>query len=247
MAVALLVSGRQARPLGGGQLLDAIEHAGPGFVLLANVTLGDAAVEHLVEVVRVGVHEDRLARATGRQVGDRGLGLHVLHGIHADAQMGQKRLGKDLAQLVVDRGSAGRHAIASAIAAERAKEGTVRGAGVHAVQTVDDVQAFLEGLQRLDGLGQLGCGQRAAVAHSRRDAGLRVEALILHEEDHAFRTTGTNRSRSADSWKDGGSQSGAGAGSHSLEQISTIQMHTVLRNPSRSQTNSKKQRRVREI
>ena len=135
------------------------------------------------------MHEDRLARSARRQVRDRGFGLHVLHRVHADAEMRQQRLGKHLAQIIVNRGAAGRHAIAAAVTAERSEERAVRRAGVEAVQTVDDVQTLLEGLKRLDRLRKLRLGQRTAARHARRNAGLRIESLVLQEEDHALGPT----------------------------------------------------------
>ena len=89
------------------------------------------------------MHEDRLPGAAGRQRRNRGLGRHVLNGVHADAQMRQQRLRQDLAQFIIDGRSTGRHTVTTAIAAERAEEGAMRRAGVHAVQAVDDMQSFL--------------------------------------------------------------------------------------------------------
>ena len=87
------------------------------------------------------MHEDRLPGAAGRQRRNRGLGRHVLNRVHADAQMRQQRLRQHLAQFIIDRRCTGRHAVTTAIAAERAEEGAVGRAGVDAVQPVDDVQA----------------------------------------------------------------------------------------------------------
>ena len=105
------------------------------------------------------MHEDRLPGATGRQRRDRGLGGHVLNRVHADTQVGQQRLRQDLAEFIIDGRGARRDPVTTAIAAERAEEGAVRGAGVLAVQAVDDVQAFFVGFQGLNGLRQCGTGQ----------------------------------------------------------------------------------------
>ena len=106
------------------------------------------------------MHEDGLPCAAGGQVRDRRLGCHVLHGVHADAQMRQERLRQGIAELIVNGGCTGWHAIAATITTERAEEGTVRWTGMQAVEAVDDVESFLVRLQRFNRLGQLGFGQR---------------------------------------------------------------------------------------
>ncbi len=106
------------------------------------------------------MHENRPTATAGRQCRNRGLGRHVLNGVHADAQMGQKRLRENLAEFVIDRGTTGRHTVTAAIPAERTEEGALRGTGVYAVQAVDDVQSFLIRFECLDGLGKFCFRQR---------------------------------------------------------------------------------------
>ena len=130
------------------------------------------------------MHEDRLPRSTGGKIRDRGLGFHVLHRVHADAEMRQQRPGQHLAQFKINRRAAGRRAVAAAVAAECAEESAVARAGVHAVQTIDDVQALFEGLQCGDGFRQFRLRQGAAALHASRDAGRRIKPLILQEKDH---------------------------------------------------------------
>jgi hypothetical protein len=99
----------------------------------------------------------------------------------------------------------------------------VRRTGVDTVQAVDDVKSVFKGLQRLDRLRQFGFGQRATVFHTRRDAGLRIKALILHEKDHPlWPTVGGSGSRVADSRKHGRCQSRTCGGGHLTEEFSTI-------------------------
>ena len=159
LAVTLLVRARQRTPFGGRQLLNAIEHARLRLVPLANRPLRNAAVQHLIQVVGIRVHENRLARATRREICHGRLGLHVLQRIHADAKMRQQCLRQRLAQRVINGRPTRRHAVAAAVPAQRTKERTMRRAGVHTVQTVNDVQPFLVRLQRLDRLRQLHLGQ----------------------------------------------------------------------------------------
>ena len=73
--------------------------------------------------------------------------------------MGQQGLRQRFAQLVIDGRSTRRHTVTTAVTTKRAKESAVRRAGMHAVQTIDDVQSFLKGLKRFNGLGKLGLGQ----------------------------------------------------------------------------------------
>ena len=133
-------------------------------------------------MIRVGVHEDRLPRAAGGQVCDRRLGLHVLDGVHADAQMRQQCLRQSFADFVVDRRCTWWHTVASAIPAQRAEERAVRRAGVGAMQTVDDMQAIFVWLKRTDRLGQRDLGQRSTVLQSLGNACIGMEPLVLHEE-----------------------------------------------------------------
>ena len=190
LVVALLVGEGEVRSFGARELFDPIEHHGLGFVLIADVALGDAAVEKLIEMVGVGVHEDGLACAACREVGDGGLGLHVVEGVHPDTKVGEERLGEVLTEFVVDGGGAGWDAVTAAIAAESSEEGAVGGAGVGAVEAVDDVELFFEGLEGGDGVGEDGFGEEAAVDHVGGDAGLGIEALVLEKEDNALGSTG---------------------------------------------------------
>ncbi len=112
-------------------------------MLQSNIAGGDTTEQHLVKVIGIGMHEDRLRGTAGRQRRNGRLGLHVLHRIHTDAQMRQQSLRQYLAQLIIDRRSAGRNSITTSIATQRTKEGAVRRTGVQAMQTVDDVQSFL--------------------------------------------------------------------------------------------------------
>lgn len=61
------------------------------------------------------------------------------------------------------------------------------------METVDDVQSFFVRFERFDWLGKFGSRQRTTVAHSFGDAGLRIEALILHEKDDPFGSPGNAR------------------------------------------------------
>ena len=63
-------------------------------MLIADVALGDATVKKLIEMVGVGVHEDGLARAACREIGNGGLGLHVIERVHPDAEVRKKGLGE---------------------------------------------------------------------------------------------------------------------------------------------------------
>ena len=103
--------------------------------------------------------------------------------------MGKKGLGELFAQLVIDGSGTGRNSITPTIATEGAEEGAVSRAGVGAVETVDDVELFFEGLKSGNGVGENGFGKRAAINHVGGDAGLRIEALILEEKDNAFRAS----------------------------------------------------------
>ena len=69
--------------------------------------------------------------------------------------MRQQRLRQGLAEFIIDGGTTGRHTVTAAIPAERTEEGAMRGAGVHAVQAVDDVQSLLVGSSALMGSGSL--------------------------------------------------------------------------------------------
>ena len=184
LTVALLVCTRQRPALRGGQLLNAIKHARLRFVPLANRPRRNAAEQHLVQVIRIRVHEDWLARATGREIRHRRLGLHVLQRIHANAKMRQQRLRQYLAQRVINRRATRRHTVAAAITTQRTKERTVRRAGVNPMQTVDNVQPLLVRLQRLNRFRQLRLGQRTAALHASRNCRQRIKPLILHEENH---------------------------------------------------------------
>ena len=92
---------------------------------LPDGTRGDPAVQHLVKVIRIGMHEDRLPGATGRQRRDGGLGGHVLYRVHTDTEVGQQHLRQDLAQFIIDGRGARRDPVTTAIAAKRAEEGAV--------------------------------------------------------------------------------------------------------------------------
>ena len=131
--------------------------------------------------------------------------------------MGQQRLRQNLTEFVVDGGTAWGYAVAPAIAPESPEEGTVIGAGMESVQTVDNVKAFLERLQCLDRFRQFGLCQGSAVDHALGDAGLRVESLVLHEEDHSFGSSGKGRSSLGDSREEGGSHGRAETGRHGLK------------------------------
>ena len=111
------------------KLFDALEHGGAGFVLVADVPLGDATVEELVKVVGIGVHEDGLACAACREVGNGGLGLHVVERVHPDAEVREEGFGELLTEFVIDGGGTGRDAVAATITAESSEEGAVGGAG----------------------------------------------------------------------------------------------------------------------
>lgn len=190
LLVALLVGNGEVGAFIYSELFDTLEHGGAGFVLVTNVALGNAAVEELIEVVRVGVHEDGLARAACREIGDGGLSLHVVERVHPDAEVGEEGFREVLTEFVVDGGGAGRNAVAAAIPTECSEEGAVGRAGVLAVKTVDDVELFLEGLKGGDGVGENGFGEGTAIDHVGGDAGLGVESLVLHEEDHALGASG---------------------------------------------------------
>ena len=125
LAKSLFIRSRECLTSGRCHFLNPVEHAGPRFMLAANVPLRDPSVEHLIEVVRVRVHENGLSRAAGRKVRDGGFAFHVLHRIHPNTKVGKKCLGKHLAQLVIDRRCAGPHAVAAAVATECPEEGTV--------------------------------------------------------------------------------------------------------------------------
>ena len=159
LVVALLVRARQTTALGCRQLLNAIEHARARLVLLANRALRNATVKHLIEVIRIRVHEDRLTRAAGRKIRHCRLSLHVLDRVHADAQMRQKRFGQRVAQRVINRRPTRGHAVAAAIATESAKERTMRRAGMGAMQPVNNLQSLLVRFQRLNRLGQFHLSQ----------------------------------------------------------------------------------------
>lgn len=103
--------------------------------------------------------------------------------------MGEESFGELLAELVVDGGGAGRDAIAPAVTAEGSEKGAVGRAGVLAVEAVDDVELFLEGLESGDGIREDGFREGAAVDHVGGDAGLGVEALVLEEENDALGST----------------------------------------------------------
>ena len=148
-------------------------------MLPPDVPLRDAAVEHLVEVIGIGVHEDGLTRAAGGEIRHGGFRGHVFQRVHADAQVRQERFRQNLAQLIVDGGGDRRRAIVAAITTECSKESTVRGTRVQAVQTIDDVEPLFKRLQRCDRLWQFGLSQRAAVLHARRDAGAGFKALVF--------------------------------------------------------------------
>lgn len=97
--------------------------------------------------------------------------------------MREKGFGECLTEFVVDGCRAWWHAIATAVASECTEEGAVGRAGVPPVEAVDDMKSVLEWFECLDRLRQDGLRQRPAIAHARRDAGLGVKALVLHEED----------------------------------------------------------------
>lgn len=206
LAVALLVRAGQVSTLGGGQLFDPIKHARSGLMLLPNLSLGNAPVEHLKEVVRVGVHENGLTSSASGEVGDRGFGGHVLHGIHPDAKVGKKRFGKNSTQFVVDGRAAGRNSIAASVSAEGSEKCTVRRTRVNTMETRNDIDVFLERFQGTNWVGQFHVGQRPGFLHSLRDAGCGVETLVLEEENDPFRAAGTNGGGLSDSGEHGRSK-----------------------------------------
>ena len=69
----------------------------PGFVLEPDVARRNTTVEHLIKMIRIRMHKDRLPGTARRQVGDGRLGRHVLDGVHPYAQMRKERFGKNLA------------------------------------------------------------------------------------------------------------------------------------------------------
>ena len=150
----------------------------------SNVAGGDAAVQQLIKLVGIRIHEDRLPGAACGQRRNRGLGRHVLQGIHADAQMRQERLWQNFAQFIIDGRGTGRVTVAAAITAERAEKGAVRRTGMQAVQAVDNVQSFFVRLKRLDGFRKLGLRQRTAPFHPVRNASRRIETLVLQKENN---------------------------------------------------------------
>ena len=223
LAITLPVRGRQRLALCSGKLFDLIQHIRLRFVLESNVACGDTTIQHLIKMIRIRMHENRLSGAAGRQRCNRGLGRHVLNGVHADAQMRQKRLRHDLAQFIIDRRCTGRHTVTTTIAAERAKEGAVRGTGVESMQTVDDVQPLLVRFECTDRLGKFCFRKRAAAVHPFWNTGLRIEALVLHEEDHTLwiRVTG---GRSEETFgNERSTKCGTGGGCHSMQHFSTVE------------------------
>ena len=139
-------------------------------VLAADVALRDAAVEHLVKVVRVRVHEDRLARAAARKGSPPWAWPSCFPWSPCRCRGGAGGF-REAPCSARSRSSAplGGDPVAATIAAERAEEGAVGGAGVQAVEAVDDVHALLERLQRLDRLRQHRLRQGTAVGHARRE------------------------------------------------------------------------------
>ncbi len=90
------------------------------------------------------------------------------------------------------------------------------------MQAVDDVQSFLIGFECIDGLGKFGFRQRAAAVHPFRNAGLRIEALVLHEEDDTLwsRITGGRCHKFGNKRE---AKCGTGAGCQSLQHFSTVE------------------------
>ena len=156
-------------------------------MLLTNLSLRYSAIEHLVKMVRVGMHENGLTCSAGRKIRYGGLRSHVPKRIHSDAEMGQEGLGQSFAEGVIDRGTARWDPITSAISSQCSKKGAVRGAGMQSMQPIDNMQALLVGLQRLDGLWQYSLGQGTTVFHACRNTGHRIKPLVLKKEDHSFR------------------------------------------------------------
>ena len=195
LTIALLIYTAQGSAIGRSKLFDTIQHTGLGLVFLADFALGYTAIKHLVQVVRIGVHEDGLSRTAGRELRNRGLDRHALHGVHADAEMRQQRLRQDLAQFIIDRRCSRRRTVTTAIAAQRAEEGAVVRIGVHAVQTVNYVQTLLVRLQSLYGFGQFRLSKGTTVFHARGNSRRRIEPLVLHEENDALGRATTSRPR----------------------------------------------------
>ena len=153
LAVTLLVGGREFAALGRGQFFDLAQHIRSRFVLASNVARRNPAIQHLVQLIGIRIHENRLPGTTGRQGRQRGLGRHVLNRVHADAKMRQQCLGQYLADFIVDGRSTRWHTITTAVATQGTKESTVRGTGMRTVQTVNDVQPVLKRFQCLNRLG----------------------------------------------------------------------------------------------
>ena len=175
------------------------------------------------------MHEDRLSCTARRKISHRRLGLHVFHGVHSDAEMRKKSFGENFAQLVVNGRSARRHTVASAISTKSAEERAVRRTGVTAVETVDDVETILERIECLNRLGQRRISEGTIIANTGcRKAGLGIESLVLHEENHPLEAAGSCRHiRRCSCLGQVGEKSGAAHGSsdtggHSFDQISTI-------------------------
>lgn len=71
----------------------------------------------------------------------------------------------------------------------------MRWTGVRSMQAVDDVQSLFVRFERADWFWKFLLRQRTATAHPVRNAGLGIEALILHKENDSLErlaaTTGT--------------------------------------------------------
>jgi hypothetical protein len=99
---------------------------------------------------------------------------------------------------------------------------------VTAVETVDDVETILEWIERLNWLGQRRIGEGTVITNAgSRKASLGIKSLILHEENHPFKAAGASQTGSrgssvSDVRNNRGAKCGTEAGSHSLEQVSSV-------------------------
>ena len=94
---------------------------------------------------------------------------------------------------------------------------------MQAVQAVDDVQSLLIRLKCLDGLRKPGLRQRAAAGHAFRNAGRRVEALVLHEEDDPPGHARTGGGCLCEAGRNSGTNGSTDAGCHSLKHVSATE------------------------
>ncbi len=93
---------------------------------------------------------------------------------------------------------------------------------MNSMQTIDNVQSFLVGFKSTDGFRQFHFRKGSAALHPRWNTSLRIESLILHEEDDSLGSRATGRcSQKTLPWKRW-TESGTEAGRHSLQELSAV-------------------------